>query len=157
MDDGCDTLLSQFLDTVETEIKIENSLGQLGNLNISHSIDAYLGDEDSTHMDYRTINFDLGIFSRENSLEEIDGDMKMETLECVNESQNGRFADAVSYDDLRQLIDSQTNPNTRKNTKWCVEMFNKWRASRENVPWMKEMNAEMLNYWLQRFLLEVRK
>lgn len=36
-------------------------------------------------------------------------------------------------------------------------MFNKWRESRENVPFMKEMNAEMLNYWLQRFVLEVRK
>ncbi|XP_062598901.1 uncharacterized protein LOC134260347, partial [Saccostrea cucullata] len=159
MDDGCDFLLSQFLDTVETEIKIENSVGQLGNLNISQLNDGYLKEEDSTPMDFQTINFDLGIFSRENSIDQNDGDMKMETFECVgpNESQNRRFAEAVSDDDLRQLIDSQTNPNTRRNTKWCVEMFNKWRASRDNVPYMKEMNAEMLNYWLQRFVLEVRK
>ncbi|XP_062618379.1 uncharacterized protein LOC134279995 [Saccostrea cucullata] len=110
-------------------------------------------------MDFQTVNFDLGIFSRENSIDQNDGDMKMETFECIgpNESQNRRFAEAVSDDDLRQLIDSQKNPNTRRNTKWCVEMFNKWRASRDNVPYMKEMNAKMLNYWLQRFVLEVRK
>lgn len=29
MDDGCNMMLSQILDTVETEIKMENSLGQL--------------------------------------------------------------------------------------------------------------------------------
>lgn len=157
MDDGCDFMLSQILDSVETEIMMENSLGQFGNLNISQSIDMYLGDEDTTNMDFETIDFDLGIFSRENSLEQNDADMKTETFDCVKEFQNRRFAEAVSDNDLQQLIESQSNPNTRRNTKWSVEMFNKWRESRENVPCMKEMNAEMLNYWLQRFVLEVRK
>lgn len=62
MDDGCDFMLSQILDSVETEIMMENSLGQFGNLNISQSIDMYLGDEDTTNMDFETIDFDLGIF-----------------------------------------------------------------------------------------------
>ena len=154
MDDGYDFMLSQVLDTVETEIMVENSLG---NLTISQSIEQYLGDEDPTHMDFETINFDLGIFLPGNSLEKMDGDIKEETLECVKDSQDRRFAAAVSDDDLQKLINSQANPNTRRNTKWSVELFNKWRASRENVPCMKEMNAEMLNYWLQRFVLEVRK
>lgn len=52
MVDGCDFTLSQLLDTVETDIRIKNSLGQLGNLNISGffymSVDTcmYLWDED---------------------------------------------------------------------------------------------------------------
>lgn len=155
MDDGCDFMLSQILDSVETEIKMENFLGQSGNLNISQSIEMYLGDENTTNMDFETIDFDLGIFSWENSLEQNDADMKTETFDCVKEFQNRRFAEAVSDNDLQQLIESQSNPNT----KWSVKMFNtsKWRESRENVPCMKEMNAEMLNYWLQSFVLEVRK
>lgn len=36
-------------------------------------------------------------------------------------------------------------------------MFNKWCESLENVPCMKKMNAKMLSYWLQRFVLELRK
>lgn len=90
-------------------------------------------------------------------MEQNDADMKTETFDCAKEFQNRRFAEAVSDNDLQQLIESQSNRNTRRNTKWSVEMFNKWRESRENVPYMKEMNAEMLNYWLQRFVLEVRK
>lgn len=80
MDDGCDFMLLQILDSVETEIKMENSLGQLGNLNISQSIDMYLGDDDTTNMDFETIDFDLGFFSRENSLEQNDADMKTDSF-----------------------------------------------------------------------------
>lgn len=131
MDDGCDFMLSQILDSVETEIKMENSLGQLGNLYISYSIDMYFGNEDTTNMNFETIDFDMGIFSRENSLEQNDADMKTETFDCVKEFQNGRFAEGVSDNDLQQLIESQSNPNTRRITKWTVEMFNKWRESNE--------------------------
>lgn len=107
----------------------------------------YLGDEGTTTMDFETIDFDLEIFSRENSLEQNDADMKTETFDCVKEFQNRRFAEAVSDNDLQQLIESRSNPNTLRNTKWTVEMFNTWRESQENVPCMKEMNAKMLNYW----------
>lgn len=62
MDDGCDFMLSQILDTVETEIMMENSLGQLGNINISQSINTYLGREDTTNMDFETIDFDMEYF-----------------------------------------------------------------------------------------------
>jgi hypothetical protein len=48
MDDGCDFILSQFSDTVETEVMVENSVE---NLTISQSVDKYFGDEVPTHMD----------------------------------------------------------------------------------------------------------
>ncbi|XP_048775614.2 uncharacterized protein LOC125680217 [Ostrea edulis] len=72
------------------------------------------------------------------------------------EMKNERF-EPVSDDEIQRLIDSQKNPNTRKNTTWAIETFNKWRAERDNVPLLTEMNSESLNYWMQRFVLEVRK
>lgn len=43
----------------------------------------YLGGEDTTSMDFETLDFDLGIFSRENSLQQNDADMKTETFDCA--------------------------------------------------------------------------
>ncbi|KAK3107197.1 hypothetical protein FSP39_009112 [Pinctada imbricata] len=83
--------------------------------------------------------------------------MKKETIDCKEETEHRRFAVSVSESDIQQLISSQTNPNTCKNTKWSTDTFNKWRESRKNVPYLKEMNADSLSYWLQRFVLEVRK
>ncbi|KAK3107796.1 hypothetical protein FSP39_022395 [Pinctada imbricata] len=114
-------------------------------------------------MDFETINFDLGIFSTEelsgksvtNIASEVD--IRKETIDCKEETEHRRFAVSVSESDIQQLINSQANPNTRKNTKWSTDTFNKWRESRKNVPYLKEMNADSLSYWLQRFVLEVRK
>lgn len=36
--------------------------------------------------------------------------MKTEPFDCVEEFQNRRFAEAVSDNDLQQLIESQSNP-----------------------------------------------
>lgn len=58
-------------------------------------------------------------------------------------------------DDLQQLIVNKSQYS--ENTTWSVEMFNKFRESRENVPCKKEMNVEMLNYMLRYFVLEIRK
>lgn len=154
MVDGCDFTLSQLLDTVETDIRIKNSLGQLGNLNISGFLICLLICISGMKiLVFETIYFDLGIFSRKNSL----GRNEIKTFNCVNVLQNQRLAKALSDNDQQQLIDSQTNRNTRINTKWSVEMLNKWRLSRENVPCMKEMNVEMLIYQIQHFVLKIRK
>jgi hypothetical protein len=53
---------------------------------------------------------------------------------------NERFGH-VSDDEIQHLIDSQTNWNTRKNTEWAIETFNKWRAARDNVPLLTEMTS----------------
>lgn len=82
-------------------------------------------------------------------MEQNDADTKTETSDCANELRNRIFSVAGSVKDLPQLIKSQSNRNTRRNTKWSVEMFNKWRESREIVPYIKEMNAEILNYSYQ--------
>jgi hypothetical protein len=40
------------------------------------------------------------------------------------------------------LLDSQKNKNTEKNTKWAIEVFNKWREVRtynNTIPPLDEM------------------
>ena len=50
--------------------------------------------------------------------------------------------------------------NTRKSTSWALKVFNKWRYSREseerNCP-DNLLESEELNYWLPRFINEVRR
>ena len=76
--------------------------------------------------------------------------------EVEMETKNERF-EPVPDDKIQRLKDSQRNPYTRQNTKWAVETFNKWRAARDNVPLLTEMNSESINYWMKGFVLEVRK
>lgn len=44
-----------------------------------------------------------------------------------------RFSDLVSDEDVRKLIEGQENQNTKKNTKWAVGVFEKWRTYRINM------------------------
>lgn len=102
MVDGCDFTLSQLLDTVETDIRIKNSLGQLGNLNISGFFICLLIHVCISGMkilDYETIDFDLGNFCPKNSLGRNDVDMEIKTFNCVNVLQNQRLAKALSDND----------------------------------------------------------
>jgi hypothetical protein len=50
--------------------------------------------------------------------------------------------DHVSDNRIQCLIDSQTNSNTCKNTKWAIEDFNKWLAAHDNVQLLTEMVTE---------------
>lgn len=87
--DGCVFTLSQLLDTVETDIRIENSLGQLGNLNISGFLICLLICISGMKiLDFETIDFDLGNFFRKNSLGRNDVDTEIKTFNCVKELQN---------------------------------------------------------------------
>ena len=53
--------------------------------------------------------------------------------------------------------------NTRKSTSWALKVFNEWTYSREseerNCPdnLLERGNNEELNYWLPRFINEVRR
>ncbi|ESO99880.1 hypothetical protein LOTGIDRAFT_158036 [Lottia gigantea] len=72
-----------------------------------------------------------------------------------------RFQTQVSQFEIDTLIHSQTNANTRKNTKWSLNIFNEWRKCRSkgdnDIPELQDMTAEELDYWLQRFIVELRK
>jgi hypothetical protein len=68
--------------------------------------------------------------------------------EAEEEVQNERCGH-VSDDEIQRFI--------RKDIKWAIETFNKCHATRENAPLLTEMTSESLNYWMQQFVLEVRK
>jgi hypothetical protein len=74
------------------------------------------------------------------------------------EVDHSRFVKPVSDEALKSLVENQENVNTKNNTKWAINVFNKWREQcMEDIPQLHEMNADVMNYWLQRFIVEARR
>ncbi|CAC5385194.1 unnamed protein product [Mytilus coruscus] len=56
------------------------------------------------------------------------------------------------------MIKQTENQNTKNNTKWAFNFYEKWRLSREGVvPELLNMNSEDMDFWLQRFIVEARR
>lgn len=69
-----------------------------------------------------------------------------------------RFATPVTESDLKSLKESQEYINIKQNTKWAVNVFEKWRTGRsETIPELQFQCSEEMNYWLQRFIVEARR
>ena len=71
-----------------------------------------------------------------------------------------RFKPATCDEEVDKLTEGYTPDNTLKSTTWAVKVFNDWRCSREekcppNI--LTNGNVDDLNYWLPRFVNEVRK
>jgi len=104
-----DLTLSQIAENIENEHYL---LTDMNDLTVSQTIGQYMGD--------------LGTF-----------DMEIDTLETHGDTgiENARFQSSVSDEDLKTLIENQENVNTKGNTKWAVNVFNKWREQRDiNIP-----------------------
>jgi hypothetical protein len=43
---------------------------------------------------------------------------------------HSRFVKSVSDEELKSLVENQENVNTKNNTKWAINVFNKWREQR---------------------------
>ncbi|CAC5365805.1 unnamed protein product [Mytilus coruscus] len=70
---------------------------------------------------------------------------------------NDRFTTVVTDDEISNLVNEKMNANTKKNTKWAVGVFNQWRSfgrERDAIIELHMMNAECMNYWLERFVME---
>ncbi|CAC5358420.1 unnamed protein product [Mytilus coruscus] len=65
-------------------------------------------------------NFDFGTF-------ELDYLVREPNTRGVEKGTN-RLSSFVSANEIDKLITSQTNPNTQKNTKWPIKVFNEWRV-----------------------------
>ena len=79
----------------------------------------------------------------------------------LEDEDKGRFSAPVCEEDIRKLITSQKNKNTEKATKWSMNIFNEWRKTRmangAAMPELIEMDIKTMDFWLKRFVLEVRK
>ena len=76
-----------------------------------------------------------------------------------------RFPVAVEEMELQQIVSESIPSKTQQHTKWCVDTWNQWHAHRnataptaaEAPPTLDSMSKGQLNYWLSRFLAEVRR
>jgi hypothetical protein len=86
-------------------------------------------------------------------------DMDLEEQKPLAKAESARFGPEVTDAQLKELITSQENGNTKNNTKWAVNVFEKWRGvrSEDNIPEFHEMNGQEMNFWLQRFVVEARR
>ncbi|VDI60619.1 Hypothetical predicted protein [Mytilus galloprovincialis] len=102
-------------------------------------------------------NFDLGTFE----LGYLAWEPNTSVVENPVNPGINRFSTCVSADEIDKIITSQTNPNTQKNTKWAIKVFNEWRAARRQngveITDLLAMDVKTMDYWLQRFVLEARK
>lgn len=78
------------------------------------------------------------------------------------------FASPVSNDDIKNCEKEAVPKNTENRNKWAAKLFNNWKTNRESlteehdfVECLKEdftsWNPEQLNFWVPKFLYEIRK
>ena len=153
LNDDLDFILSQVAEEMENEYKCEQDLN---NLTISQCITSYFDDDD-----LNDLTFDVGYHFDTNMTES--SELELESDNSDREKQQPeqkRFGDPVGQSEIDALLDSQKNKNTEKNTKWAIEVLNKWREVRtynNTIPPLDEMDAETMNLCLQKFVIEVRK
>ena len=73
-----------------------------------------------------------------------------------------RFAPPKTDTEIKQAVRDSKPKATQKDTKYCLHLWDEWRAYREsttqvNIPFLLQMTDTELSHWLTRFVLEVRK
>ena len=86
------------------------------------------------------------------------------TRSRVDDEKENRFTAPHSPTTMRKICQGYIPPNTSKSTSWAVRVFQSWREQRnksisELCPekLLEEPTVENLNYWLSRFVIEVRR
>ena len=81
-------------------------------------------------------------------------------------SEKARFAKPLSEMQMTDLEKGPVVPNTEKSTAWALRTFNDWHNERNKqsatgdicpLDLLKKPEAEKLNFWLSRFIVEVRR
>lgn len=137
-DDMDDISLSQACETIEKEYEM---LNELNVLSLTQTLEQY------------DIKNDIKLDREEYGDLLIKSDLQEEFT---------RFVEPVTDSEIKELIDSQENANTKKNTAWSVRVFEMWRDNRNSknqgiIPELKTMTSEEMNYYLGRFIVEARK
>lgn len=164
-----DLTLSQVCEQMEKENAVFEGFDKL---TMSQTMQAYGFSHHADpldHMDfcsYEQTDFGSNMVNFDVNLPELsDADVLVEPeikpTASVSATENTRFVAPLSETDVKKLIDSQENVNTKKNTTWALRVFESWRAHRnsygESVKELHDMNTEEMNYYLGRFIAEARK
>jgi hypothetical protein len=82
--------------------------------------------------------------------------MKTDFTETVAEPAH-QFAAPITENEIKDLMEDQECKNTKANTRWAVGVWRKWREERNGFNTGEIFpHAACMDYWLQRFLMEVR-
>ena len=75
---------------------------------------------------------------------------------------SSRFARPKTNEEIDAEIEKRVPKRTKTDTKYCVNLWEQWRKSRQNqtdeqIDNIEALTNEKMDYWLTRFILEVRK
>ena len=115
--------------------------------------------EDSMISDMDFLNFgddDFGLFGNfDIDLPGID--------QIADDVENKRFGE-ITDDEINELISNQENKNTKKNTRWAINVFEGWRKERnlslpyvQQIPNLLHMDSSSMNSVLSHFVCDARK
>ena len=80
-------------------------------------------------------------------------------------SLRSRFKEPKSLQEMEEISRGYVPPNTAKSTAWGVKVFQDWRGERSQtdsneqcpINLLEAADPVQLNFWLPRFIVEVRK
>ena len=89
--------------------------------------------------------------------------MELPQLELVQpKPQESGFGALKTEEEILLACKESIPKRTRQDTAYCVRLWNAWsnyrcNTSKVHIPPLTEMDANALQYWMTRFILEVRK
>ena len=105
-------------------------------------------------------------FNKENKPQPVvDPDLDDFVLAIPGPSKKARFAKPLSETQMTKLEKGPVVPNTEKGTAWALSTFTDWRNERNKqsatgdkcpLDLLEKPEAEKLNFWLFRFVVEAR-
>ena len=87
---------------------------------------------------------------------------------ALSEHCDGRFACPLSEDSFKDSVKERVPRSTNSNTRWAYNLWKEWRIWRQfrpetkedslwPIPTLKEGTVKCLDYWLARFITEIRR
>lgn len=128
-------------------------------MSISQTTHTFCPDENA-----RTMDIDVGDFDITGILDSLFKEEAMTEVPPENPQLQRRFAVPIDENEIKLLTEDQECKNTKANTRWAVVVLRKWREERNGlststgnvIPELSKMDAACMDFWLQRFLMEVR-
>ncbi|CAG2235861.1 unnamed protein product [Mytilus edulis] len=157
-----DMILSQVLETLEDEMELRNV-----------NIEDFFGEFPSNVLDENAsgdlintsaVSFDLGLDldlwlqvpSENGKIQNV----KDEKPKDQEQGVKPRFAE-MTDNEIDTLIEDAENKNTKKTTKWAVNVYEDWKNSKIGsgliIPNLKDLSVQDINSILGKFVVEVRK
>ena len=84
------------------------------------------------------------------------GEEKPKALTAIKGRQ---FADPVSVEDIQRAKQKSVPKSTQRDTEYCIRIWDECRklSTNDTIPPLSEISTKQLQYWMCRFVLEVRK